>query len=108
MCGKYELAASLLESSGGKCDQSPAVASARRLVYLKLMEKHQNTDPFKFIIYSERSRSKHRRWLPPGEGKTEMRRKKIKHLWHVSRRMRWRRKRSLTPPACGRECRVEE
>jgi len=21
-------------------------------VYLKLMEKHQNTDPFKFIIYS--------------------------------------------------------
>ena len=52
MCGKYELAASLLESSGGKCDQSPAVASARRLVYLKLMEKHQNTDPFKFIIYS--------------------------------------------------------
>ena len=25
---------------------------ARRLVYLKLMEKNQNTDPFKFIIYS--------------------------------------------------------
>jgi len=50
--GKYELAASLLESSGGKFDHSPAVANARRLVYLKLMEKHQNTDPFKFIIYS--------------------------------------------------------
>jgi hypothetical protein len=24
------------------------------LVYLKLMEKHENTDPFKFIIYSSR------------------------------------------------------
>ncbi len=50
--GRYELAASLLESSGDKFDHSPAVASARRLVYLKLMEKYQNTDPFKFIIYS--------------------------------------------------------
>jgi hypothetical protein len=28
------------------------VADAKRLVYLKLREKHQNTDPFKFIIYS--------------------------------------------------------
>ena len=28
------------------------MANARRLVYLKLMEKHQNTDPFKFFIYS--------------------------------------------------------
>ena len=50
--GKYELAASLLESSGNRFDHSPAVANAKRLVYLKLMEKHQNTDPFKFIIYS--------------------------------------------------------
>jgi alkyl sulfatase BDS1-like metallo-beta-lactamase superfamily hydrolase len=50
--GKYELAASLLESSGDKFDHSLAVANARRIVYLKLMEKHQNTDPFKFILYS--------------------------------------------------------
>jgi len=50
--GKYELAASLLESSGSRFDHSASVANARRLVYLKLMEKHQNTDPFKFIIYS--------------------------------------------------------
>jgi hypothetical protein len=28
------------------------VAKAERLVYLKLMEKYQNTDPFKFILYS--------------------------------------------------------
>src|SRR5215468_6423980 len=50
--GKYELAASLLESSGDRFARSDSVANARRLVYLKLMEKHQNTDPFKFIIYS--------------------------------------------------------
>jgi glyoxylase-like metal-dependent hydrolase (beta-lactamase superfamily II) len=54
--GKYELAASLLESSGKRFAGSPSVASARRLVYLKLMEKYQNTDPFKFIIYSSRIR----------------------------------------------------
>jgi glyoxylase-like metal-dependent hydrolase (beta-lactamase superfamily II) len=50
--GKYELAASLLESSADRFARSASVANARRLVYLKLMEKHQNTDPFKFIIYS--------------------------------------------------------
>jgi hypothetical protein len=50
--GKYEMAASLLESSGRRFEHSTSVASAKRLVYLKLMEKHQNTDPFKFIIYS--------------------------------------------------------
>jgi glyoxylase-like metal-dependent hydrolase (beta-lactamase superfamily II) len=50
--GKYELAASLLESSGDRFEHSASVASVKRLVYLKLMEKHQNTDPFKFIIYS--------------------------------------------------------
>ena len=52
--GKYELAAWLLESSGDKFTDSAAVAEAKRLVYLKLLEKHQNTDPFKFIIYSGR------------------------------------------------------
>jgi glyoxylase-like metal-dependent hydrolase (beta-lactamase superfamily II) len=50
--GKYELAASLLESSGDRFEGSASVAKAKRLVYLKLIEKHQNTDPFKFIIYS--------------------------------------------------------
>jgi glyoxylase-like metal-dependent hydrolase (beta-lactamase superfamily II) len=50
--GKYELAASLLESAGDRFEHSSSVANAKRLVYLKLMEKHQNTDPFKFIIYS--------------------------------------------------------
>jgi hypothetical protein len=50
--GKYELAASLLESTVNRFDSSASVTNAKRLVYLKLMEKHQNTDLFKFIIYS--------------------------------------------------------
>ena len=45
--GKYELAASLLES---------AVAKVARLIYQKLMEQYQNTDPFKFILYSAKAR----------------------------------------------------
>jgi hypothetical protein len=53
--GRYELAASLLESSGDKFASSAPVANAKRFVYLKLMEKHQNTDPFKFIIYSAKA-----------------------------------------------------
>jgi hypothetical protein len=28
------------------------IKRAKRFAYLKLMEKNQNTDPFKFIIYS--------------------------------------------------------
>jgi hypothetical protein len=54
--GKYELAASLLESAGDRFERSSSVANAKRLVYLKLMERHQNTDPFKFIIYSGKIR----------------------------------------------------
>ncbi|MFY9531441.1 MAG: hypothetical protein WAR24_21255 [Candidatus Acidiferrales bacterium] len=50
--GKYEQAAFLLESSGNRFEHSTSVANARRLVYLKLMKENQNTDPFKFIIYS--------------------------------------------------------
>src|SRR5262249_36145033 len=52
--GKYELAASLVESAGGRFEASTSFAKAKRLVYLKLMEKNQNSDPFKFIIYSGR------------------------------------------------------
>jgi hypothetical protein len=50
--GKYELAASLLESSESRFVHSESVAGVKRLIYLKLMEKCQNTDPFKFILYS--------------------------------------------------------
>jgi glyoxylase-like metal-dependent hydrolase (beta-lactamase superfamily II) len=50
--GKYELAASLLWSSIARFGHTEAIAKAERLVYLKLMEKYQNTDVFKFILYS--------------------------------------------------------
>jgi len=50
--GKYELAASLLESSAGRFGKTESIGKAERLVYLKLMEKYQNTDPFKYILYS--------------------------------------------------------
>jgi len=50
--GKYELAASLIEQTGDRFAGSELLARAKRLVYFKLMEKNQNTDPFKFIIYS--------------------------------------------------------
>jgi glyoxylase-like metal-dependent hydrolase (beta-lactamase superfamily II) len=53
--GKYELAASLLESSGDRFAQSESVAKFKRLIYLKLMEQYQNTDPFKFILYSAKA-----------------------------------------------------
>jgi glyoxylase-like metal-dependent hydrolase (beta-lactamase superfamily II) len=50
--GKYELAASLLKSSGARFGRTESFSKAQRLVYLKLMEKYQNTDPFKYILYS--------------------------------------------------------
>ena len=50
--GKYAMAAELIESAEVKFPTSDSVKRARRLTYLKLMEKNQNTDPFKFIIYS--------------------------------------------------------
>jgi glyoxylase-like metal-dependent hydrolase (beta-lactamase superfamily II) len=50
--GKYELAASLLESSSARFGRTESIARVERLVYLKLMEKYQNTDPFKYILYS--------------------------------------------------------
>jgi glyoxylase-like metal-dependent hydrolase (beta-lactamase superfamily II) len=50
--GKYEMAADLIESAEARFPGRDSVKRAKRFVYLKLMEKNQNTDPFKFIIYS--------------------------------------------------------
>jgi alkyl sulfatase BDS1-like metallo-beta-lactamase superfamily hydrolase len=50
--GNYAMAADLLESADAKFPTSESVKRAKRIAYLKLMEKNQNTDPFKFIIYS--------------------------------------------------------
>src|SRR5262245_31481068 len=62
--GKYELAASLLESLSGRFSQSESVAKAERLIYLKLMEQYQNTDPFKFLLYSARAREQTPQMVP--------------------------------------------
>jgi hypothetical protein len=50
--GKYELAASLLESRGDRFAPNDPRARAKRFIYLKLMEKYQDTDLFRFILYS--------------------------------------------------------
>jgi len=52
--GKYEMAADLIESADAKFPGSDSLKRAKRFAYQKLMEKNQNTDPFKFIIYSGR------------------------------------------------------
>jgi len=50
--GNYELAATTLEWTKGRFAQSKSLEDARRLTYLKLMEKYQEFNPFKFIIYA--------------------------------------------------------
>jgi glyoxylase-like metal-dependent hydrolase (beta-lactamase superfamily II) len=50
--GKYELAASLLGTAKARFGRTESITKAERLAYLKLMEKYQNTDPFKYILYS--------------------------------------------------------
>jgi alkyl sulfatase BDS1-like metallo-beta-lactamase superfamily hydrolase len=53
--GKYELAADLLESTGERFAGNEPVQRLKHDVYLKLMERNQNLDPFKFIIYSAKA-----------------------------------------------------
>ena len=50
--GRYAMAAELIESAEAKFPASDSLKRAKRFAYLKLMEKNQNADPFKFIIYS--------------------------------------------------------
>jgi glyoxylase-like metal-dependent hydrolase (beta-lactamase superfamily II) len=52
--GKYELAATVLDWTKGRFAGSKALSEVERLAYLKLMEKYQEFNPFKFIIYSGR------------------------------------------------------
>jgi glyoxylase-like metal-dependent hydrolase (beta-lactamase superfamily II) len=53
--GKYELATSLLESSQGRFENSESLRKTERLIYLKLMEQYQNSDPFKYLLYSAKA-----------------------------------------------------
>jgi glyoxylase-like metal-dependent hydrolase (beta-lactamase superfamily II) len=53
--GRHELAASLLDSVRDRFPESAELARLQRLAYLKLTEKCQDINPFKFIIYSSRA-----------------------------------------------------
>jgi len=53
--GRYAMAAELIESAETMFPGSNSLERAKRFAYLKLMEKNQNTDPFKFIIYSAKA-----------------------------------------------------
>ena len=53
--GKYAMAAELIETAQPRFPNSDALKRAKKFAYLKLMEKNQNTDPFKFIIYSSKA-----------------------------------------------------
>lgn len=50
--GKYELAANALDWARDRYPASVRLESMERLAYLKLMEKYQEFNPFKFTIYS--------------------------------------------------------
>jgi len=52
--GQYELAANALDWARGRYSESAPLKSMERVAYLKLMEKYQEFNPFKFIIYSGR------------------------------------------------------
>ncbi|WP_124541868.1 MBL fold metallo-hydrolase [Piscinibacter terrae] len=51
--GRHELAASTLRALQARLPASERSGASRRLVYLKLMEKVQEFDPFKFILYAD-------------------------------------------------------
>ena len=55
--GRYELAAYLLDSCKTRFAPGDDFSQVERLAYLKLMEKYQNHDPFKFIIYAGKARA---------------------------------------------------
>jgi glyoxylase-like metal-dependent hydrolase (beta-lactamase superfamily II) len=63
--GSYELAATTLEWTKDRFAESKSLDEVRRLTYLKLMEKYQEFNPFKFIIYSGQIRAQ----LPQLESK---------------------------------------
>jgi glyoxylase-like metal-dependent hydrolase (beta-lactamase superfamily II) len=50
--GRHELAGSVLRRAQTRLPASDRLRSAQRVVYLKLMEKYQEFDPFKFILYA--------------------------------------------------------
>jgi hypothetical protein len=50
--GRHELAAAMLRWAQPRFPHSARLQAARKLAYLKLMEKYQEFNPFKFILYA--------------------------------------------------------
>lgn len=50
--GRHELAASTLRWAKARLPASERLRAAQRIVYLKLMEKYQEFNPFKFTLYA--------------------------------------------------------
>jgi hypothetical protein len=50
--GRHELAASTLRWAQARLPASERLRTAQRIVYLKLMEKYQEFNPFKFTLYA--------------------------------------------------------
>jgi hypothetical protein len=50
--GKHELAAAMLRWVQPRFPGSARLEAVRKLAYLRLMEKYQEFNPFKFIIYA--------------------------------------------------------
>lgn len=50
--GRYELAAAMLEGARARFPHNQALADAERRAYRGLMEKYQEFNPFKFILYA--------------------------------------------------------
>lgn len=50
--GKHELAAAVLRWAQPRFANSVRLEAVRKLTYLRLMEKYQELNPFKFILYS--------------------------------------------------------
>lgn len=50
--GRHELAAAVLQWAQARHPDSATLAAPRTLAYLKLMEKYQDFNPFKLIVYS--------------------------------------------------------
>lgn len=61
--GNYELAAMALDWARSRFPTSQSLKDLERQTYLKLMEKYQNFNPFKFILYAGKLREQ----TPPRE-----------------------------------------
>src|SRR5262249_22826998 len=54
--GHHEMAAAVLQWAHARWPDTTQINAARRLAYLKLMEKYQKFNPFKFIVYGGEAR----------------------------------------------------